>query len=209
MRHKRLGRRLGRSSSHREAMFRNLASSLFLTERDPIFFEGLTQSDGKTKVSPPKHKGRVVTTLEKAKEVRALVERCITIAKKSLPAIEKAAALEPAGGRTGSGWKEFRKSPRWQEWNQAIVPVVNAKRRVFQLLRDKTAVNVLFETIAPRYVDRDGGYTRVVRLAQPRLGDAGTRAILELVGRFDRKSKKSEKPSFASEAASPSAAVEN
>ena len=49
-------------------------------------------------------------------------------------------------------------------------------------LRDKQAVRVLFETIAPRFADRPGGYTRIMRLAKPRLGDNGTRAILELVG---------------------------
>ena len=46
----------------------------------------------------------------------------------------------------------------------------------------KQAVSVLFEEVAPRFADRDGGYTRILRLAKPRLGDAGTRAILEFVG---------------------------
>ncbi len=65
-------------------MLRNLAASLFLTERDESFYEGLVGPTG-AKVNPPKHKGRVVTTLPKAKEVRPLVEKCITIAKKALP----------------------------------------------------------------------------------------------------------------------------
>jgi large subunit ribosomal protein L17 len=63
-------------------------------------------------------------------------------------------------------------------------------------LGDKQAVRILFEEIAPRFADRNGGYTRVLRLAKPRLGDAGTRAILELVGKNDRVRKKSTKPSF-------------
>ena len=73
MRHRKTGRRLGRSSSHRKAMLRNLASSLFLTERD-----------AELDANAPKVKGRIVTTLQKAKEVRPLVERCITIARRSL-----------------------------------------------------------------------------------------------------------------------------
>ncbi len=75
---------------------------------------------------------------------------------------------------------------------------MNARRRAFQILRDNEAVAILFEEIAPRFTDRVGGYTRVMRLAKPRLGDAGTRAILEFVGDNDRvKIKDTAKPSFA------------
>ena len=75
MRHRKKGRQLGRSSSHRKAMLKNLAASLFLTLRDDMFYQGLYQSDGTTPVNPPAYKGRVKTTLHKAKEVRPLVER--------------------------------------------------------------------------------------------------------------------------------------
>ena len=61
-------------------MLRNLAASLFLTERDPDYYDDLMQADGKTPVNPPKHRGRVVTTLHKAKEVRPLIEKCIALA---------------------------------------------------------------------------------------------------------------------------------
>ena len=91
------------------------------------------------------------------------------------------------------------RSPRWQEWNQAIAPVVSARRRALRLLGSKQAVKILFDDIAPRFADRDGGYTRVLRLAKPRLGDAGTRAILELVGKNDRVGRKAARPSFESE----------
>jgi large subunit ribosomal protein L17 len=50
--------------------------------------------------------------------------------------------------------------------------------------------------VAPRFADRPGGYTRIVRLAKPRLGDAGTRAILEFVGVRDRVVQRSTKPAF-------------
>jgi len=56
--------------------------------------------------------------------------------------------------------------------------------------------------VAPRFAERDGGYTRVLKLAKPRLGDSGARAILEFVGVRDRKVERSEKPSFSDEPAS-------
>ena len=58
------------------------------------------------------------------------------------------------------------------------------------LLGNKQAAKFCFEVVAPRFADRPGGYTRILRLAKPRLGDAGTRAILEFVGVRDRVSKK-------------------
>ena len=61
---------------------------------------------------------------------------------------------------------------------------------------DKEAVRILFADVAPRFVDRPGGYTRILKLAKPRLGDAGTRAILEFVGVRDRVRQRSQKPSF-------------
>jgi len=53
---------------------------------------------------------------------------------------------------------------------------------VITLLGDKQAARVVFEKIAPRFVDRPGGYTRILKLSTPRLGDAGPRAVLEFVG---------------------------
>jgi large subunit ribosomal protein L17 len=186
MRHRRKGRRLGRSSSHRRAMLRNLASSLFLTERDAELDE-----------NAPKVKGRVVTTLQKAKEVRPLVERCITIARRSLQHQERAEQFATEAERGSEEWKQWRGSDRWREWNSAMAPTVAARRRALQLLGDKQAVRILFAEVAPRFVDRPGGYTRVLKLAKPRLGDAGDRAILEFVGVHDRVVQRSQRPSFA------------
>lgn len=185
MRHRRRGRTLGRSSSHRKALLKNLASALFLTERDATYAD-----------NAPKVAGRITTTLHKAKEVRPLVEKCITIAKKTLPAAEEARKLEPTAKRGTDAWKKWRKSDDWQKWVTARAPVVAARRRVIQLIGDKEAARVLFDTIAERYVDRPGGYTRVLRLATPRLGDAGERAILELVGKNDRVKRKAQRPAF-------------
>jgi hypothetical protein len=62
------------------------------------------------------------------------------------------------------------------------------------------AVTVLLSTVAPRFRERPGGYTRIVKLAKPRLGDAGPRAILEFVGVRDRQVQRAEKPTFSDEA---------
>jgi large subunit ribosomal protein L17 len=109
---------------------------------------------------------------------------------------EAADQLETDAERGSDAWRSWRQSDGWQEWNKAIGPVVAARRRALRLLGDKQAVEVLFDEIGPRFADRDGGYTRILRLATPRLGDAGARAILEFVGDHDRVSQKSEKPAF-------------
>lgn len=193
MRHRKKGRKLGRNPNHQRALLRNLASALILTERDTEDLQFLKLE------ASPKVKGRIVTTISKAKEVRPLVEKCITIAKKSLAASEQAAEYATDADRGSEAWKSWRSSDRWQQWNQAIAPAVAARRRCIQLLGDKQAVSVLFEEIAPRFVDRAGGYTRVLRLAKPRLGDSGTRAILEFVGKHDRIVERAEKPAFDSD----------
>jgi len=188
MRHRRKGRKLGRKPPHQRALLRALATALFLTERDAEL------DDNK-----PKVKGRIITTIEKAKEVRPFVERCITIARKALPHIEAADQMEPQADRNSEQWRSWRNSEQWKQWNQTIAPALAARRRTLRLLGDKQAVKILFEEIAPRFADRDGGYTRILRLAKPRLGDAGTRAILELVGKNDRVRKKAARPMFDSD----------
>ena len=172
MRHRRKGRVLGRSPSHQRALLRNLASALMLTERDAEAGE----------VGAPKVAGRIITTLAKAKEVRPLVERCITIAKRGLISIEQAREFGTTADRNSAAWKQWRTSDRWSQWARAVSPAVAARRRVLQLLGDKQATRIVFEKIAPRFVDRLGGYTRILKLATPRLGDAGPRAMIEFVG---------------------------
>src|ERR1700759_2837692 len=136
MRHRRKGRTLGRCPSHQRALLKNLASSLFLTERDAEF------DDNKPKVS-----GRIITTLQKAKEVRPLIEKCVTIACRSIPQSRAAGEFATAAARNSAEWRTWRKSDRYKQWNQAISPVVAARRRVLELLGDKQAVRILFETI--------------------------------------------------------------
>jgi len=172
MRHRRKGRVLGRSPSHQRALLRNLAAALMLTERDVEAGE-----PGAAKV-----RGRIVTTLAKAKEVRPLVERCVTIAKRGLIAEGKARQFAATAERDSAEWKKWRSGAEWQRWAQAMAPVVAARRRVVRLLGDKEAARIVFDRVAPRFADRPGGYTRILKLATPRLGDAGARAILEFVG---------------------------
>ncbi len=205
MRHKRKGRHLGRNPSHRKAMLQNLASSLFLSERDSDVNEaGEAYRDYDTPaygMNVPKVKGRITTTLHKAKEVRPLVEKCITIACKGLAAEKAAEQYGSTAERRSPEWRQRRESDDWNRWAQAMAPAVSARRRVLTLIRNKAAMEVLFAEIAARFSDRPGGYTRIIRLAQPRLGDAGARAIIEFVGKHDRVSQKSEKPAFDDEEA--------
>lgn len=203
MRHRKKGRKLGRSRSHLHAMLQNMASSLFLSERNEEVNEaGQPYQDYDTAAygkNVPKVKGRIVTTLQKAKQLRPLVERCITIARKGLAAEQAAEQFGTSAERRSPEWRKWRESDDWNRWSQAMAPAVVARRRVVQLIRNKQAMNVLFAEVAPRFADRPGGYTRIVRLATGRLGDAGTRAMLEFVGKNDRVRQKSEKPAFADE----------
>jgi large subunit ribosomal protein L17 len=198
MRHRKRGRHLGRSPSHQRALLRNLASALFLTERE---------TDKDIDENIPAVKGRITTTLQKAKEVRPLVEKCITIAVSSLEHEEAAEQFATTARRNTDAWKDWRQSETYQKWNQAKAPAVTARRRVLRLIGDKQAVRVLFETIAPRFTDRAGGYTRILKLPRPRLGDAGARALLEFVGVHDRKRERAQKPQFETTGTEPAAAA--
>lgn len=116
MRHNKSGRRLGRKTSHREAMFRNMVTSLLLHER-------------------------ITTTDAKAKEIRSVAEKMITL------------------GKRGD---------------------LHAVRLAASYIREKSVVTKLFNTIALRYKERPGGYTRIVKLGS-RNGDAAPLSLIELV----------------------------
>ncbi len=118
MRHNKLGRRLGRDSGHRQAMFSNMAAALIKHEQ-------------------------IVTTLPKAKDLKRVMDKYITLAKRG---------------------------------------DLNSRRLAVARLRDDAMVKKLFDTLAPRYKDRAGGYTRVLK-AGFRYGDSAPRAVIELVDR--------------------------
>jgi len=118
MRHRNKGRKLGRTAEHREALLRNLATSLF------------------------RH-GRISTTTEKAKELRGYAERLITLAKRG---------------------------------------DLHARRLAARQIADREILSQLFESIGPRFAERPGGYTRVLKLGH-RQGDGAELALIELVDR--------------------------
>jgi large subunit ribosomal protein L17 len=118
VRHRKAGRKLNRTASHRSALLSSLANALIKHEQ-------------------------IVTTLPKAKELRRVTDRLITLAKK--------------GG-------------------------LAARRLAFSRLRDEAMVAKLFGTLGPRYAERPGGYTRVLK-AGFRYGDSAPLAVIELVDR--------------------------
>jgi len=104
----------------------------------------------------------LTTTVPRAKELRPFVERLITVAKRGL-----------AGGETNGH-------------------VLTARRLVMQDLQDREVVTKLFDTIAPRFAERPGGYTRLLRIGY-RKGDSAEVAQVELIGsEFDPKAKEAE-----------------
>src|SRR6266478_4717648 len=141
MRHLKAGRKLGRNASHRLALYRNLALALFRHER-------------------------IITTVEKAKEVRPFVEKLITLAKKGTLHARRLviARMGPVGNPN-------------TDWDDKGEPI------------DVDVIKKLFAEIGPRFKDRAGGYTRIVKLHKRRLGDAGYTAILELRKEGEKKVK--------------------
>lgn len=156
-------------------MFRNMACSLIRSVR--------VDEDDTTR---PKVPGRIVTTEPKAKELRPFVEKLVTLARKAAIHAKRAEEFATAAERNSDEWRTWRQSDQWNRWNQAIAPSLAMRRRAFAALRDNEAVDVLFSELAERFTDRPGGYTRVVRLARVRLGDAGKQALIEFVGERDR-----------------------
>ena len=144
MRHKNKVRQLGRTHSHRKAMFENMVTSLFEHER-------------------------IITTKQKGKELKIISEKLITRAKNNI---------------------EIPESENEKKLHNKI--------EVLRVIRNRSVVTKLFDDIALRFKDRNGGYTRMYLLGMRR-GDAAEMAIVELVerapkGELTKADKKSEKP---------------
>jgi large subunit ribosomal protein L17 len=133
VRHRKSGRKLGRDSAHRKALYSNLAGALI-------------------------EHGRIKTTEAKAKEVRPIVEEMITL------------------GKRGD---------------------VAAHRHAVAFLRSKSVTRRLFADVAPRFADRPGGYTRIVKIG-PRQGDAALMVYLELVDYVPERAAAAPAPATAS-----------
>ncbi|MCP4249607.1 MAG: 50S ribosomal protein L17 [bacterium] len=166
MRHKISQRKLNRTSAHRRAMQRNLAQSLF-------------------------EHGQVRTTLAKAKDLRPFAERLITLAKKthhgSITARRRIhhllsdRSLVPEEHREAfemmslAGRQRTLRSPSGRRYRTG-----EAKGRL--AFTGESVIHRLVNTLAERYADRDGGYTRLIRLPDRRIGDHSALAVVQLVG---------------------------
>ena len=182
MRHRRIGKKFGRNPKNQRALLKSLAIALIMTERDPEDFDSEKQA--------PKKAGRIITTLPKAKELRPYIEKLVTKAVRAQKSIDEAAALACSADKKTDEWKAWRSGEGWKNWVKASAPAVAARRAVYAKLGSRECVSLLFDKIAPRYVDRQGGYTRILKLASPRLGDAGKRAIIEFVGESEYRNSK-------------------
>ena len=169
MRHRIRGRKLGRNSPHRKALFRNLSRSIILT----------CDQQG---VGASKAEGRIRTTFAKAKVARPFVERLITIAVKAKKAALEANQLICSHARGSEAWKDWRRTEAGQIWLHAQAKYIHRQRQLFAVLRSRQVVSLLIDEIAPRFVGRPGGYMRVVRIAKRRLADGARLAYLEFVG---------------------------
>jgi large subunit ribosomal protein L17 len=154
-------------------MFRNMAVSLVMTMADG--------EEGGAKVP-----GRITTTVAKAKELRPFIEKLITMGRKGRQLVLQAEQFSSEAERGSDAWEEWRKSDAGKSWVKATAPALALRRRVFAALRSRAAVDLIFGKLAERFESRPGGYTRVVKLAKVRLGDAGEQAIIEFVGENDR-----------------------
>lgn len=179
MRHGKTGRHLTRTSAHSLAMRRNLAQSLF-------------------------EHGQIRTTLIKAKEVRSFVEKLITLARiDSIEARRRVVQLlgdrsiipaehqEAYDGMSDSDRARVLRSRSGRKNRDGVVPAkYNKKKFTFVAT---TVSHKLISDIAPRFKDRPGGYTRIIRLPLRRIGDGGDLAMLQLVDAGEAGSKERDK----------------
>lgn len=173
MRHRRAGSRLTRTSSHRDAMLRNLAAAVF-------------------------EHGQITTTIPKAKAVQPLVEKIITDAKKGDLASRRRVIAKLGGDRQAFEWMYLPKKATEEEKNhvaqlrefrEGFFPLPKSeeveRNRYGELRKAPKLVKHIFDNVAPKFADRPGGYTRIVKLDKHRLGDGTDLVLLQLVGKED------------------------
>jgi len=158
MNHRRKGRKLNRNASHRLALFRNLSRSLITHET-------------------------IRTTTPKAKELRPFIEKLITLAKKAALLAEQADGSSDEAEKTKLRTRalHLRRQAMAQLGPTSGTGIYDKKNDAIEDRTVNTVLKKLFNVLGPRFKDRPGGYTRVLKLHERRLGDAGEQALIEFL----------------------------
>jgi large subunit ribosomal protein L17 len=174
MRHRKAGYKLTVTRSHRTAMLRNLAAGLF-------------------------EHGQITTTIVKAKAVQPFIEKIITDAKEGTLASRRRVIAKLGGDRLGFDWLYLAKDAtdgekerveNMRSFTETFFDLPKAqagkelveRNRYGELRKAPKLVKHIFENVAPRFQDRAGGYTRIVKLGRHRLGDGTELCVLQFVG---------------------------
>ncbi len=170
MRHRRGGYRLGRTTAHRASTLRNLAMGLF-------------------------QHGQIVTTIPKAKCLKPFVEKIISDAKEGTLASRRRVIAKLGGDKLVFDWLYLPKGATEEEKNavnalkeraETFFPVPDGakveRNRYGELRAAPKLVRHIFENVAPRFKDRAGGYTRIVKLGRHRIGDGSELCVIQFVG---------------------------
>jgi large subunit ribosomal protein L17 len=170
MRHRKAGYKLNRTSAHRQAMLRNMAASLF-------------------------EHGQITTTIPKAKALQPFVEKIVTKAKRGDLHARRQVIAMLGRDRQAFAWSyvaknatedERAKVESQREFTQGFFDIPDTdqveRNRYGELRKAPRLVRHIFENVAPRFADRAGGYTRIVKLGRHRLGDAAELCVIQFVG---------------------------
>lgn len=170
MRHRKAGFKLGRTTAHRASTLRNIAAGLF-------------------------EHGQITTTLPRAKAVQPFVEKIVTLAKRGDIHSRRLVAAKLGRDRKAFHWlsvadpkdeTERDSVKRVRERAEAFFPVPDdstiERNRYGEFRKAPRLVKHIFENVAPRYKDRPGGYTRIVKLGRRRIGDGGELCVIQFVG---------------------------
>jgi large subunit ribosomal protein L17 len=170
MRHRKAGYKLNRTTAHRQAMLRNMAASLF-------------------------EHGQITTTVPKAKALRPFVEKIVTKAKRGDLHARRQVISMLGRDRKAFAWSyiaknatedERAKVETQREFTQGFFDIPGSdqveRNRYGELRKSPRLVRHIFENVAPRFADRAGGYTRIVKLGRHRLGDASELCVIQFVG---------------------------
>jgi large subunit ribosomal protein L17 len=170
MRHRKAGYKLGRTTAHRSATLRNIAAGLF-------------------------EHGQITTTIPRAKAVQPFVEKIVTLAKRGDIHSRRLVAAKMGRDRKAFEWLYTAKDAddaeraavqRVADRAQAFFNIPDAstveRNRYGEIRKAPRLVKHIFENVAPRFKDRPGGYTRIVKLGRFRVGDGGELCVIQFVG---------------------------